>query len=83
MDNQEISVTLTSKKCNEEVKIIENKLDTCSVSTDEFLDQQEWDLYSHVKTEQKDIYDIRLKYSRSAFTVTGFISRKPGYYLYK
>ena len=83
MDMQELSITLTSKKNIKEVEIIENKKDPCSINTEDFLDQQEWDLFGHVTTSKKTIYDPWRKFDRTAYTVTCFIARKPGYYLYK
>lgn len=82
-DIQELSITLTSKKSNQDVEIVENKENPCSINTEDFLDQQEWDLFSCVKTTSKTINDPWRKYDRSGFSVTAFIARKPGYYLYK
>ena len=83
MDMQELSITLTSKRSVNEVIIVENEKDCCSINTEDFLDQQEWDLFGHVDTSKKTIYDPWRKYNRTAFSVTCYIARKPGYYLYK
>jgi hypothetical protein len=83
MDMQELSITLTSKRSVSEVIICENEKDSCSINTEDFLDQQEWDLFGHVNTSKKTIYDPWRKYDRTAFSVTCYIARKPGYYLYK
>lgn len=83
MDMQELSITLTSKRKASEIEIVENFKDPCSINTEDFLDQQEWDLFSHVKTSKKTIYDPWRKYERTGFSLSCFIARKPGYYLYK
>lgn len=83
MDTQELSITLTSKRNSGEIEFVENQKDGCSINTEDFLDQQEWDLFSHVKTTQRTIYDPWRKYERTGFQVSCFIARKPGYYLYK
>ena len=83
MDTQELSVTLTSKRNAKEVEFVENDKDPCSINTEDFLDQQEWDLFGHVTTTKKTIFDPWRKYERAGFAVTCFIARKPGYYLYK
>ena len=83
MDIQEISITITSKRSIDEVQFVENKKDASSINTEDFLDQQEWDLFDFVECANKTIYDPWRKYDRSAFSVKSFISRKPGYYLYK
>ncbi len=83
MDMQELTVTLTSKLSYSEVELVESREEPCSINTSEFLDQQEWDLFEHVKTSKKLIYDPLPQYDKAAFSATCFIVRKPGYYLYK
>ncbi len=83
MDMQELTVTLTSKLSISEVELVENEEEACRINTAEFLDQQEWDLFEHVKTSKKLIYDPLPQYDKAAFSATCFIVRKPGYYLYK
>lgn len=69
MDIQEISITLTSKLSIEQVELHENRRDACSINTEDFLDQQEWDLSDHVDSTNKVLYDPWQKYNRSGFTV--------------
>lgn len=83
MDIQELSITLTSKLSKNQVQLNGNPRESSSISVDEFLDQQEWDLFSYVKISNEFVEDRRRKYERSTYTATGFIARKPGYYLYK
>lgn len=82
MDIQEISITLTSKRSVSEVEFVENPREASSINIEDFLDQQEWDLFDFVKTGDKIIEDPWRKYNRSAFLAKSYISRKPGYYLY-
>lgn len=82
MDIQEISITLTSKRSVSEVELVENRRDPSSINIEDFLDQQEWDLFDFVKPGHRTIVDPWRKYERSAFLVKSYISRKPGYYLY-
>jgi hypothetical protein len=83
MDTQELSITLTSKRNAREIQFVANEIDPCSINTEDFLDQQEWDLFGHVTTTHKTIYDPWRKYERAGFAITCYIARKPGYYLYK
>ncbi len=83
MDIQELSITLTSKRSNQELSIVDNVDNQCSINTDDFLDQQEWDLFNYVKPSLKVINDQWRKYDRPGFSVTAYIARKPGYYIYK
>lgn len=83
MDIQEISITLTSRRSVAEVELVENRKDPSSINIEDFLDQQEWDLFDFVKPGHRIIVDPWRKYERSAFLVKSYISRKPGYYLYK
>lgn len=82
MDIQELSITLTSRRSNTEVEVVENRRESCSINIEDFLDQQEWDLFDFVKLDSKIIEDPWRKYQRSAFMSKSYISRKPGYYLY-
>lgn len=82
MDIQELSITLTSRRSCAEVEVVENRRESCSINIEDFLDQQEWDLFDFVKLDNKIIDDPWRKYQRSAFQSKSYISRKPGYYLY-
>ena len=83
MDIQEISITLTSKRSVDEVAFVENRREPCSINIEDFLDQQEWDLFDFVKSDKKVIQDPWRKYDRPGFLAKSYISRKPGYYVYK
>ena len=47
------------------VKLVENKSDPCSISTEVFLNQQEWDLFDYVKTSNVIVADAFKNYNRS------------------
>ena len=83
MDMQELSITLTSQRSDREVEFVRNLKDPCSINTSDFLDQQQWDLDSNVRVNEKKIHDIWRKYDRNGFVVSCLIVRKPGYYLLK
>ena len=83
MDLQELSITFTSKKSKEEVELVQNSNEACSINVNDFLDQQEWDLFDQTKISFKTVHDSLLKIDKSGFTPSCFIVRKPGYYLYK
>lgn len=83
MDIQEISITLTSKRSVDEVALVENRREPCSINIEDFLDQQEWDLFDFVKSDKKIIHDPWRKYERPGFLAKSYIARKPGYYVYK
>jgi hypothetical protein len=83
MDMQELSVTLSSKLDESQVLFKPNEIDPSSVYTKVFLSQQEWDLFDYVNEKSLLIYDKWRKFNRSAFRVTSFVARKPGYYLNK
>lgn len=83
LDLQEISVKLSSKKSIDEVVLLENQLEASAVNTDDFQDQQQWDLFENVKATSGSVNDVFRKYERAQFQVSAFVVRKPGYYLYK
>ena len=83
MDLQELTIKVSSKRPDTQVRIIENKSDPCSISTEVFLNQQEWDLFDYVKCSTITVTDAFKNFNRSTFCVTSFIARKPEYYYNK
>lgn len=63
--------------------LVENRHEKSSVNTKNFLDQQQWDLFDHVKITEEIVNDKLNKYIRSQFMVSCFIVRKFGFYFYK
>ena len=83
MDTQELSITVTSYLSDSEVKFIENETEKSTISTEVFLNQQEWKLFNFVKNRERTIYDHFKGYDRSGFTCSAFVARKPGYFFNK
>lgn len=81
LDIQDISITITSSRSRNEVKFEPSLENECAINTEEFRMQQEWNLYGHIHTSHRVIYDIWKTYDRPAYTISGTISRRPGYYL--
>lgn len=84
LDIQDLSITVTSARNNQEVIINLNcsSEKQCVINTDEFRMQQEWTLYPHINTENRTIYDIKNEYDKPALTFSSKIARRPGYYIY-
>lgn len=83
MDQQEISIKITSKRSLKEVVVLENQNNMCTVNKDGFLVQQEWDLFEYLRTQTDNVNDDWRKLVRSQFSVSCLIVRKTGFYLYK
>ena len=83
MDMQELSITLTSQRSDREVEFVRNLKNPCSINTSDFLDQQQWDLDTHVRVHERKLHDPWRKYDRNSLSVSCLIVRKPGYYLLK
>lgn len=83
IDLQEISIKLSSKKSSDEVELVDNHLESCDVCTSGFLDQQQWDLFEHVKVSHEILHDPWNNYVRSEYKVSAFAVRKIGFYIYK
>ena len=81
LDIQDISITITSTRSKSEVKFEPSIENECAINTEEFRMQQEWNLYGHVNTSHRVIFDIWKNYDRPAYSISGTISRRPGYYL--
>ena len=69
MDVQEVSITIASKLSEDQVELVENKKEACSINTEDFLDCQEWNIYDHVNTKHKALHDHLEKFNRSALKV--------------
>lgn len=80
MDTQELSITLTSQFPDTEVKFIANSNEPSTISSEVFLDQQEWTLFGFVETKEKTIYDHFKGFNRSGFSCSAMVARKPRYY---
>lgn len=83
MDLQELTLKISTKYPESLVKLVENKREPCSISTEVFLNQQEWDLFDYVKCSSTTANDAFKNFNRSVFCVTSFIARKPEYYYNK
>lgn len=82
IDIQSLSITITSSRNKDEVQFIHSAQNESTINTNDFQQQQEWNLYTHVETSKKFIYDAWNKHERPCFTISSTISRRPGYYLY-
>jgi hypothetical protein len=82
LDIQSLSITITSSRNKNEIQFIHSTQSESTINTNDFQQQQEWNLYSHVEVSKKYIYDAWNKHERPCFTISSTISRRPGYYLY-
>ena len=77
-----MSITITSARNKSELTIKLCHENECVINTEEFRMQQEWNLYPHINTENKFIYDIKNQYEKPALTFSSKIARRPGYFIY-
>ena len=82
IDIQSLSITITSSRNKNEVRFVPSPYIESTINTNDFQQQQEWNLYSHIETSKKFIYDIWKKQERPCFTISSTISRRPGYFIY-
>lgn len=83
IDQQELSVKLSTKKSTDQILIVENKSNRSYLINESFADQQQWDLFEHVQVANQNIEDTFRNYTRSQLVVSCFVVRKTGFYLYK
>ena len=83
MDTQELSISVSSHLSENEVKFVENVGDASSISTEVFLNEQEWQLFDYVVPREKRINDTFKGFYRSGFSVSAFVARKAGYFFNK
>ncbi|RNA23241.1 gamma aminobutyric acid receptor subunit [Brachionus plicatilis] len=77
-----VNITITSSRSINEVKFVPSSHIESTINTNDFQQQQEWNLYPHIETSEKNIYDIWKQQERPCFTVSSTISRRPGYFIY-
>ena len=82
LDVQGLSITVTSAKSNNEVRFEPSLENECAINTEDFRQQQEWNLYSHLEISKKVKEDLWKNYNRPCYTVSSTVSRKPGYFIY-
>jgi hypothetical protein len=82
LDIQELSITLSTSRSEKEITFEQNPDHPCTVNTQDFLNQQEWNIFTHVTTSTKTIKDLWNNCKRPCFSSTAFVSRKPGYFIY-
>lgn len=82
LDIQSLSITITSSRNKNEVKFVPSSYNESTINTNDFQQQQEWNLYPHIETSKKYIYDVWNKHDRPCFTISSTISRRPGYFIY-
>lgn len=83
MDTQELTITICSHLSENDVKFVENVNDESSISTDMFLNEQEWNLFNYVVVREKSIRDTFKGYNRSGLSVSAYVARKSGYFFNK
>ena len=83
MDTQELSVTVTSAKSMDEVRVVEDTVTPCAITTEGFQDQQSFDLKEAVQVNERVIHDTWRKCDRHALVVSCLVVRKPGYWILK
>ena len=52
---QDLTVTITSERPEPEIALEEDENEICSINVQSFVDEQEWNLHSHVDTWKRTI----------------------------
>jgi hypothetical protein len=82
LDIQELSISITTTRNKDEVFFESNPDYESTVNTEDFQQQQEWNLYDHIQTSKRFIHDMWNGYERPCYSVSCVISRHPGYFIY-
>ena len=83
MDTQELSITVSSHLSEKEVKFVENTNDPSSISTEVFLNEQEWRIFGYVIVRERTLHDTFKGFNRSGISVSAYVTRKAGYFFNK
>lgn len=82
LDIQDLSITITSARHKDEIRFIHSSREASSINTNDFQQQQEWNLYDFVDKSETTVRDVMSNKERPCMTFSSKISRKPGYFLY-
>ncbi|XP_052086078.1 gamma-aminobutyric acid receptor subunit beta-1-like [Mytilus californianus] len=83
IDVQDLTISLTTERSDEEVDLIEDNSSLSGVNTGTFMDAQEWDIYTHVETyEGKTTLEYASDETHPIFYVQCRVKRKVGYFLW-
>lgn len=83
IDVQDLTISLTSVRSDEEVELIDDQCALSSVNTKSFQDAGEWDIYQHVETYQsKTTMEYASESIHPIFHAQCRVKRKMGYYIW-
>ncbi len=77
-----MSITITSSRNKDEIRFVQSPHNESTINTNDFQQQQEWNLYSHIEQSEKVVHDEWNDNDRPCITFSSTISRRPGYFLY-
>jgi hypothetical protein len=81
-DVQDLTITITSARDQKEVRFEPSIYNQSIINTEDFQQQQEWNLFSHIIINKRYIFDVWRRHERPCFSVSSNIARRPGYYIY-
>ncbi|VDH98242.1 Hypothetical predicted protein [Mytilus galloprovincialis] len=83
IDVQDLTISLTTERSDEEIDLIEDSSSLSGVNTGTFMDAQEWDIYTHVETyEGKTTLEYASDETHPIFYAQCRVKRKVGYFLW-
>ncbi len=77
-----MTITISTARDQKEIRFEPSTDNECIINTEDFQQQQEWRLYSHINITKKYIFDVWSKHERPCFSVSSNIARRPGYNIY-
>ena len=83
-DTQDLTVMVTTKRGDHEVKLLADPVEVSSVSVQSFVDEQEWRLHKHVNTWTRVTSDIyqNTKLKHPAIGISCKVSRRSEYFMW-
>jgi hypothetical protein len=81
-DIQDLTITVTSARHKDEIKFVHNPHQQSSINTNDFQQQQEWNLYEFIQLNESTVHDVWNSKDRPCVSFSATISRKPGYFIY-
>ena len=81
---QDLTLTISTERAEAELELEEDTNEISSINVQSFVDEQEWELHSHVETWKKITTKVyqNSKFKHPSFSTSCRASRRPGFFIW-
>ena len=84
--DQDLTLTITTERSESELDLAEDLVEISSINVQSFVDEQEWELHSHVETWNPSSLPSKVyqtsKHKHPSFSASCRASRRPGFFIW-